>query len=137
MEQDPLVRLADPENVTRLFRLDPFDVAEDDDRPLRRRQLLERDLQCLQGFRAKGPRLRGTLAGYFIGGTLVSLSALAVIGRFGREELRLSLFLIPGTVLGYFMSRPAAAYLDAGYTRIAVLVVSALAALSVIATVLF
>jgi len=86
---------------------------------------------------AKGPRLRGTLAGYFIGGTLVSLAALAVIGRFGREEIRLSLFLIPGTVLGYAMSGPAAAYLDGGYTRIAVLVVSALAALSVVATVIF
>jgi len=44
--------------------------------------------------------------------------------------------LIPGTVIGYFMSRPAAAYLDAGRTRTAVLAVSALAAVSVIVTVL-
>jgi hypothetical protein len=48
----------------------------------------------------------------------------------------LSAFLIPGTVLGYLMSHPAAAYLDGGRTRTAVLVVSALAAVSVIATVL-
>ena len=86
--------------------------------------------------RETGVRLRGTLAAYFIIGTILSLFALAWAGRFTREEMRLSLLLIPGTVLGYFMSRPAAAYLDAGYTRTAVLAVSALAAVSVIATVL-
>jgi uncharacterized protein len=85
---------------------------------------------------APGQRLRGTLAAYFIIGTFVSLMALAMVGRFGGEELRLSSFLIPGTVLGYLVSHPAAAYLDGGYTRAAVLAVSALAAVSVIATVL-
>ncbi len=86
--------------------------------------------------RAVGVRLRGTLAAYFIVGSVVSLIALAVVGRFTQDELRLSSGLIPGTVLGFVMSRPAAAYLDAGYTRTAVLAVSALAAISVIATVL-
>jgi uncharacterized membrane protein YfcA len=86
--------------------------------------------------RETGVRLRGTLAAYFIIGTVVSLGAIAWSGRFGPEEARLSTLLIPGTVLGYFMSRPAAAYLDAGYTRTAVLAVSALAAVTVIATVL-
>ena len=86
--------------------------------------------------RETGVRLRGTLAAYFIIGTVFSLGALAWAGRFGTEEARLSTFLIPGTVLGYFMSRPAAAYLDTGYTRAAVLAVSALAAVTVIVTVL-
>jgi uncharacterized membrane protein YfcA len=86
--------------------------------------------------RETGVRLRGTLAAYFIVGTVLSLAALAWAGRFGAEEMRLSAALIPGTVLGYFLSRPAAAYLDSGRTRIAVLVVSALAAVSVIVTVL-
>lgn len=85
---------------------------------------------------APGRRLRGTLAAYFFVGTIVSLAALAAVGRFGNEELRLSAFLIPGTVLGYFLSGPAAAYLDGGYTRTAVLTVSALTAVSVIVTVL-
>ena len=76
------------------------------------------------------------LAAFFIAGTIVSLAALAAIGRFTTQELRLSLLLIPGTMLGYLTSRPAAKYLDAGYTQRAVLVVSALAAVSVIATVL-
>jgi uncharacterized membrane protein YfcA len=82
-----------------------------------------------------GPQLRGTLAAYFIVGTVVSLGALAWAGRFGEDEIRLSGFLIPGTVLGYFLSHPAAAYLDRGYTRTAVLVLSALAAVTVIVTV--
>jgi hypothetical protein len=86
--------------------------------------------------RASGLRLRGTLAAYFIVGTVVSLGALGAIGRFGVQEARLSLVLIPGTVLGYLLSRRAALYLDTGYTRTAVLAVSALAAFSVIATVL-
>ena len=83
-----------------------------------------------------GVRLRGTLAAYFIVGTVLSLISLAWIGRFGAAEMRLSVLLIPGTVVGYFLSRPAAAYLDAGRTRVAVLVVSALAAVTVIVTVL-
>jgi uncharacterized protein len=86
--------------------------------------------------REPGLRLRGTLAAYFIVGTVLSLGALAWAGRFGAQEIRLSAFLVPGTVLGYLMSRPAAAYLDSGRTRAAVLAVSALSALSVIVTVL-
>lgn len=86
--------------------------------------------------RESGLRLRGTLAAYFIVGTVISLGALSWAGRFGVEELRLSGFLVPGTVLGYFMSRPAAAYLDRGRTRTAVLAVSILAAVSVIVTAL-
>lgn len=83
-----------------------------------------------------GRRLRGTLAAYFIVGTIVSLLALAWAGRFGREEIALSLFLIPGTVIGYLVSRRGAAFLDAGHTRTAVLAVSALGALTVLATML-
>lgn len=86
--------------------------------------------------RETGLRLRGTLAAYFIVGTVMSLGALAWAGRFGAEEMRLSTLLIPGTVLGYLLSRRAAAYLDAGRTRAAVLAVSALAAVTVIVTVL-
>jgi uncharacterized membrane protein YfcA len=86
--------------------------------------------------RQPGLRLRGTLAAYFIVGTVFSLVALAWAGRFGTEEMRLSGLLIPGTVLGYFLSRPADAYLDGGRTRAAVLAVSALAAVSVIVAVL-
>ena len=86
--------------------------------------------------RETGLRLRGTLAAYFIVGTVLSLGALAWAGRFGMQEIRLGGLLIPGTVLGYLLSRRAAAYLDSGRTRTAVLTVSALAAASVIVTLL-
>ena len=86
--------------------------------------------------REPGLRLRGTLAAYFIVGTVISLAALALAGRFGAQEIRLSAYLVPGTVLGYLLSRPAAAYLDSGRTRSAVLIVCALSAVSVIVTVL-
>ena len=56
---------------------------------------------------APGRRLRGTLAAYFIIGTVVSLIALAAVGRFAREEVRLSFFLIPGTVIGYSCLPPS------------------------------
>ncbi len=86
--------------------------------------------------RAAGPRLRGTLAVYFVIGTIVSLCSLAAVGRFAWPELRLSLLLLPGVVLGYSFSHRLALYLDAGYTRRAVLAVSGLAALNAIATAL-
>ena len=44
-----------------------------------------------------GPRLRGTLAGYFIVGALMSLAALIPIGRYGASELTWTLLLLPGT----------------------------------------
>jgi len=78
-----------------------------------------------------GPRLRGTLAGYFIVGSLMSLAALIAIGRYGRSELIWTLLLLPGTVLGFACSRSLTAWVDAGRTRRAVLgitVVSGVAA---------
>jgi uncharacterized membrane protein YfcA len=81
---------------------------------------------------AEGPRLRGTLSSFFVVGLVVSLSALAFVGRFGQEEMRSSLFLLPGVMLGYLFSGRIAPILDRGYTRPALLTVSALAGLSVI-----
>lgn len=77
-----------------------------------------------------GARLRGTLSGYFLVGASVSLAALAFVGRFGLEELRLSLDLLPGIVVGFWLSGHVRGILDRGYTRSAVLVLSALAAMA-------
>ena len=67
--------------------------------------------------RETGLRLRGTLAAYFIVGTVISLTA-----RPGRDDSPRG----NPNCLGfdserpcYFMSRPAAAYLDSGRTRVA------------------
>lgn len=80
-----------------------------------------------------GPRIRGTLSAYFTLGVLMSLSALWYVGRFGRAELLLSVGLLPGVLLGFLLSRHLTDVLDRGYTRRAVLIISAAAALAVIA----
>jgi len=79
-----------------------------------------------------GPRIRGTLAGFFVVGLLISLTTLAFFGRFGRQEILSALVLVPGIVVGFAISNHIAPVIDRGYTRTALLVVSALAGLSVI-----
>lgn len=79
-----------------------------------------------------GKRMRGTLAGFFLVGTVISLAALAATGSFGTEELRLSGIAVPGIVVGFAASQLVAHRLDRGHTRTAVLAVSALGAVSVL-----
>lgn len=79
-----------------------------------------------------GRRMRGTLAGFFLVGIAMSIVALAVGGAFGRTELALSAVPVPGILVGFAASRWGARHLDAGRTRPAVLVLSSLAALSVL-----
>jgi uncharacterized membrane protein YfcA len=82
---------------------------------------------------AAGSRLRGTLSGYFVVGVIMSLTALAFVGRFGWGEFRAGLAMIPGTLAGYFVSGRAAAVADRGsFLRIAVLTVSAASGVVVI-----
>lgn len=78
---------------------------------------------------APGRDLRGTLSGFFVMGSLLSMVTLALFGRFGAEDLRLGLLLLPATLAGYAASQPAVRILDRGYTRPAVLAVSTSAAL--------
>lgn len=68
-----------------------------------------------------GPRLRGTLAGYFIVGGVMSLAALIWVGRFGQGELTWTLLLLPATALGFAGSSRLTGWVDAGRTRRAVL----------------
>ena len=79
-------------------------------------------------YEEKGPRLRGTLSGIFIFGTLMALVALALIGRLGLDELIVALSLSPALGIGFFVSRYGARLLDRGYIRPAILCVSGLAA---------
>jgi uncharacterized membrane protein YfcA len=62
--------------------------------------------------RERGPRLRATLNGYFLVGTVMSLAALLLVGRFGSQELKWSIVLVPGIVFGFWCSAPAARWLD-------------------------
>jgi uncharacterized membrane protein YfcA len=76
---------------------------------------------------AAGDRLRGTLGGYFVIGTAMSLIVIAAVGRFGIAELRWGVALVPGTLLGFAVSSRLTPWLDRGYTRPAVLAVAAVA----------
>jgi uncharacterized membrane protein YfcA len=79
-----------------------------------------------------GPRLRGTLAGYFIVGGLMSLAALVYVGRYGAGELAWTLALLPGTVLGFACSGRFTGWVDAGRTRRAVLGITAAAGVAAV-----
>lgn len=75
-----------------------------------------------------GLTLRGTLSGFFVVGSLLSMVTLLLVGRFGWVDLQLGLALLPATMAGYAAGRPATRVLDRGYTRLAVLAVSTAAA---------
>ncbi len=79
-----------------------------------------------------GPRIRGTLSAYFVVGVTISLTGLALVGRFGGTEVALAGALLPATLAGFWVSRHTARRLDRGSLRPAVLAVSALSAAAVI-----
>jgi uncharacterized membrane protein YfcA len=81
---------------------------------------------------AQGDRVRGTLSGFFLVGIVISLTALALVGRFGRPEILSTLFLSPAVVLGFLLSTRVTALLDRGHTRTVILAASGLAGAAVI-----
>ena len=87
--------------------------------------------------RERGATLRGTLALYFLVGSVLSVVVLAVFGQLGGHELLESAQLVPFMVAGFACSAPAARVLDRGRTRQTVLVVSAVSAIALIANQLF
>ncbi len=87
--------------------------------------------------RQSGARLRGTLSAFFVVGVAMSVAGLHLVGRFGWAELRLAGVLLPGVLLGFFISRRTADMLDSGLLRSAVLLISAVAGIAVIAVQVF
>jgi len=79
-----------------------------------------------------GARIRTSLSGFFIVGTLISIATLTAIGKFGRHEATLGLLVLPGTVIGFLASGRFLTWLDRGHTRTAVLLVAAISAAVVI-----
>ena len=80
----------------------------------------------------KGSVIRGTLSGFSILGTILSLLFLGVAGRFALNDLRLFSYMMPGILVGFYLSKFAIGVVDKGYIRKAVLGVSFLAAIVVI-----
>ncbi len=81
----------------------------------------------------KGAKLRATMSGFFILGTLISLAGLALVGQFTVEHLQACLVLLPGVFLGFFLSSYVIRVFNLERTRVAVLIISALSSLTVIA----
>jgi uncharacterized membrane protein YfcA len=80
----------------------------------------------------KGSRLRGTLSGIFVLGTIISLISLYAIGKFHVLEMKLAIILSPGILSGYFLSNKLARIADKGFIRPAVLTIAALSGLFII-----
>ncbi|HVL85275.1 MAG TPA: sulfite exporter TauE/SafE family protein [Pseudonocardia sp.] len=80
-----------------------------------------------------GPRVRATMAAYFSAGAVLSLGALALAGEVGAGSVVAALWLAPFMVAGFLLSGPARAVLDRGWTRPAVVAISAAAALALLA----
>jgi uncharacterized membrane protein YfcA len=79
-----------------------------------------------------GSRLRTNMTIFFVFGTLISIVSLFIIGKFGMLELVLSLNLLPGIIVGFFLSSWLVSRLNSKWTRSVVLGVAVASALMVI-----
>ncbi len=73
--------------------------------------------------------LRASLGGFLIFGTLISIVALSFAGRFGFHDVALGTWLIAPLSIGFWISSPLARRISPGTVRIAVLGLSAFAAM--------
>lgn len=81
---------------------------------------------------APGPTLRSSMGIYFMAGSVMTLSLLAITGVLDGQALRTGLLLMPAILLGFFCSRWFVPILDRGYTRPAVFALSTIAAVLLI-----
>ena len=49
--------------------------------------------------------IRANLSAFFVASSIMTLTALAPVGFFGLEQLRISIPLLPATLLGYWLAR--------------------------------
>ncbi len=80
----------------------------------------------------RGDVIRATLSGFFVLGSLLSLIFLGIAGRVTLIHFKLFLYLIPGVLVGFYLSKYAVDYVDRRYMRGAMLFVSFIAGLVVI-----
>jgi uncharacterized protein len=81
---------------------------------------------------AAGGRMRTNLAVFFIFGTLISLASLMLAGKMGLQEVLLSINLLPGIFIGYFLSNYLVKLFKPHWLRSAVLGVAAVSAVVII-----
>lgn len=86
---------------------------------------------------ATGARVRATLAAYFVAGSVLSLSGLAIAGQVTSDKLLAGALLLPFMAVGFVVSGPARHLLDRGWTRPAVVAVAVGGALLLLIRVAF
>ncbi|SPT63217.1 sulfite exporter TauE/SafE family protein [Actinomadura madurae] len=79
-----------------------------------------------------GPRVRATLAVFFIAGALLSLGTLALAGRLPGRQVVAGLELLPFVLAGFAAAGPLRRHLDAGRLRVALLLVVGASAVTLI-----
>jgi len=79
-----------------------------------------------------GPRLRATLSAYFTLGSIVSVAALASAGQLDTRQLSQAALMLPPIAIGFACAGMARSWLDAGRTRVGVLIVAAVSGTAVI-----
>ncbi len=77
-------------------------------------------------------RIRSTLAGFFVAGSVIALAGLALGGQVRTDQVLAGLLWLPFVGIGYVAALPARSFLDAGRLRTAVLWFCGIAGLSVL-----
>ena len=67
--------------------------------------------------RRSGPELRATLAAFFVFGSTLSITLLAIAGELHRADIGRAALLMPAMLLGYLASRVLSSVLDRGFVR--------------------
>ena len=80
----------------------------------------------------KGSIIRGSLAGFFALGSVISLVSLGVVGKLTMRELSLFVWILPALCLGLLLSAYTIRLLEKGYTRVAILSASGVSGVLVI-----
>ena len=80
----------------------------------------------------EGKVIRGTLSAFFILGTTLSLFFLSLAGRVTSNDFKLFAYLVPGILIGFYLSNYAVGFVDRGYLRKMLLSVSFMAGILVI-----
>ncbi|MGV9802282.1 sulfite exporter TauE/SafE family protein [Mycobacterium sp. NPDC003449] len=79
-----------------------------------------------------GARLRGTMSGFFLVGSVLSLALLALTGSIDHHTVIVFAMLVPAGVIGYALSRWVNRHLDRGRQRWTAITISAMGAVVLI-----
>ena len=79
------------------------------------------------------PKLRATIGAFFVAGAVGSLAVLQAVGRFGAREALLGVSLVPPMLMGFAVSNLIVPHIDRARTRTALLAMSGIAAIALLA----